>query len=783
MLIILNILKIVYFFFFFLYFSNCASEEIVSRSPEPQISETKRIPDPFGNLILQESSNKQKLFLTQTNQTLDMYDTFQPFENGYIVSSGNRSTILSRDGKKLLNNWCDEIINLAPNILKTKSAGKVGIFFENRILIQPEYDQIDLENGMYKVNKDNKIGIINSNGKHLLHPIYDTIELIDEIYYLVEYEKEKGLYDSLGNLLIPLTYDSIDKFKDDFFRVSKDGDYGLLDKNGNTIFPVIYDSFSDLKNDFIILKKDSKYNIYNLDFIKINSTPLDFISEDIDEFIYFKESSKWGAMDKKGNIFISPKYQNSIKVNYTGFNNLYFLYREEEHSNGEKVYTQTRIGIIDNKGNEILYPNYRNLYLEMLSEDLYKISETDDEDRMKFGILNSRYRTSSGIEYDVIEPISDTYYLLGYNESTYEGYTLYYKLINAKNENMNRIGDYSYTRVSPLPSNLFFVCLQNGGCGIINQDSKFTIQPNKKNLIFRTQGNDPIAFEINEKWGFITRDDKVLVSPKYDEVKLFENGIALVRLNERWGAIQESGKVVTRIKYKEIGSTFENYLSVKLDDYWSLLDIRKGIVLRGEFEELQICGKEKRVVTKSENSFQIFNLETKERLKDKIEYLERFENGVAITGKTNESSSELQYGLMDASGKFILPPRYEKLTFLENGTYSFKENNSYGIIDSTGRQIVRPIYSEIEYFGVNKFLVKNENKVGLIDNFGKILLPLNYKRIDTPINKKIRVVSNDSCMYVDENFQIQKDECSDDNREDATPYKSEGIFNSFIYGR
>jgi hypothetical protein len=38
-------------------------------------------------------------------------------------------------------------------------------------------------------------------------------------------------------------------------------------------------------------------------------------------------------------------------------------------------------------------------------------------------------------------------------------------------------------------------------------------------------------------------------------------------------------------------------------------------------------------------------------------------------------------------------------------------------------------------------------------------------------------------MYVDENFQIQKDECSDDNREDATPYKSEGIFNSFIYGR
>lgn len=777
----LNFLKVIYISFFFIYFSNCASEEIVPSSPEPPISETKRIPDPFGNIILQESSNKQRLFLTQTNQTLEMYDTYQPFENGYIVSSGNRYSILSRNGNKLITNWCDEIVFLAPNILKMKVGGKVGIFFENRILILPEYEHIELENGMYKVNKDNKIGIIDSNGKLLLNPIFDSIELIDEIYYLVEYEKEKGLYDSLGNLLIPINYDTIDKFKEDSFRVSKDGDYGLVDKNGKEIFPLVYDYFSELENDFIILKNNNIYDIYNLDFTKINSTPLEYISENIDEFIYFKESGKWGAMDKKGNIFITPRYQYSIKVNGTGFNNLYYLYREEEHSNGEKVYTETRIGIIDNKGNEILYPNYRNLNLEVLSEDLYKISETDNEDRMKFGILNSKFRTSSGIDYDVIEPISDTYYLLGYHKSTYEDYSLRYKLINAKTENMKRIGDNSYTRVYSLPTNLFFVCLENGGCGIINQDSKFTIQPNKTNLMFRIQGNDPIAFEINEKWGFITRDDKILVSPKYDEVKLFENGIAIVRLGERWGAIQESGKVVTRIKYKEIGNTFENYLSVKLGEFWSLLDTRKGIVLKGEFEDLQIYGREKRVVTKTEDSFQIFNLDTKERLKDKIDFLDRFENGIAITGKTYDSS-ELRFGLMDTSGKLILPPKYEKLAFLGDGIYSYKENNFYGIIDSSGKRIIRPTYSEIEYFDNNKFLVKNENKVGLIDKVGKILLPLNYNRIDAPINKKIRVVSNDSCMYLDENFQILKDDCNDYNG-DSTPYKSEGIFNSYIYGR
>ena len=140
----LNFLKVIYISFFFIYFSNCASEEIVPSSPEPPISETKRIPDPFGNIILQESSNKQRLFLTQTNQTLEMYDTYQPFENGYIVSSGNRYSILFRNGNKLITNWCDEIVFLAPNILKMKVGGKVGIFFENRILILPEYEHIEL---------------------------------------------------------------------------------------------------------------------------------------------------------------------------------------------------------------------------------------------------------------------------------------------------------------------------------------------------------------------------------------------------------------------------------------------------------------------------------------------------------------------------------------------------------------------------------------------------------------------------------------------------------------
>jgi hypothetical protein len=778
---IFKFFRYVSFLTFFIYFLNCASEAVVSKSTGYQTSEIRRTPDSFGNIILQESSNKQKLILTQTNQTIDSYDTYRTFENGYIVSSGDRYSILSRDGKKMINQWCEKIISLSPNILEIMIGGKIGIFLENKIFLQPDYERIELENGNYKVKKNNLIGIINSKGKILFNPTFDSIEQFEENYYIVELENEKGLYDKSGNLILPTNYDSIESFKAEYWRVGRDGEYGLVDKKGNMIFPVIYDSISEIGEEFIRIHKNDKYDIYNLNFSKINSTPLQFVSDYSDEFLYFKDSGKWGVMDKKGNIFISPKYSNFFKISRTNHKNLLFIYLDNLLTNGEKEYSETRMGIIDPEGNEILYPSYRNLNMEMISEDLYKISDSNDEDQTKYGILNAKFKTSTGISYHTIEQLSDSFYLLGFNDSSYEGYTLKYKLINVKSENLNRIGDYTYSRVRLLSPHLFFVCMEGGGgCGIINKDSKFTVQPNKSNLILRLEGNDPIAFEISERWGFITRDDKIITSAKFDEVKLFEDEIAIVRLGDRWGAIDKTGKVVVRIKYNDIGSTFQNFATVKLGNYWKLLDVRKGIVLEGDFDELQLSGNEKRIVAKSDDFYQIYHLETLQKIKDKIEYIEKFEEGITITGSSSDSS-ELRFGLMDSSGKIVLPQKYEKLTFLGNGNYSFKESSLYGIIDSSGKRIVRPIYSEIEYFDGNKFLVKSDQKYGLIDKIGKVLIPFQYNRIDLPRDKKIRIVSSDSCTYLDENFQVLQEECFDDRNESYFP-DTQGIFNSTLNG-
>ncbi len=55
----------------------------------------------------------------------------------------------------------------------------------------------------------------------------------------------------------------------------------------------------------------------------------------------------------------------------------------------------------------------------------------------------------------------------------------------------------------------------------------------------------------NNKWGFVDKVGNIVVSPKYDEVGSFSEGLALVGQNNKWGFIDKTGKVVIPLKYED----------------------------------------------------------------------------------------------------------------------------------------------------------------------------------------------------------------------------------------
>ena len=71
----------------------------------------------------------------------------------------------------------------------------------------------------------------------------------------------------------------------------------------------------------------------------------------------------------------------------------------------------------------------------------------------------------------------------------------------------------------------------------------------------------------------------VILEPKYDVIKSFQNGFARVRNNDRWGIIDKTGKVVVEIIYDEIGDYYKNTT-------WAKNGTSFGLIIAGKFKAI-----------------------------------------------------------------------------------------------------------------------------------------------------------------------------------------------------
>lgn len=58
-----------------------------------------------------------------------------------------------------------------------------------------------------------------------------------------------------------------------------------------------------------------------------------------------------------------------------------------------------------------------------------------------------------------------------------------------------------------------------------------------------------IPFRSGNLWGFCDQSKKIIISPKYDEVRLFSGDKAAIRTGIYWGYVNKKGKIVIPIKY------------------------------------------------------------------------------------------------------------------------------------------------------------------------------------------------------------------------------------------
>lgn len=185
-----------------------------------------------------------------------------------------------------------------------------------------------------------------------------------------------------------------------------------------------------------------------------------------------------------------------------------------------------------------------------------------------------------------------------------------------------------------------------------------------------------LACSYNDgKWGFIDNAGREIVSPTYDYVGDFNEGIAFVAKDGKFGAINKSGKVVVPIIYDDISNASQGLILVKSNNKWGYVDYTGKVVIPLKYDEA--CDFSEGLATASNNGY---------------------------------------WGAIDKKGNTIIPFKYNNLWNFHEGVVRVKaeKGGKWGFLDKKGNMVIDPVYQAASDFVNGVAVVKKDNKFGVI---------------------------------------------------------------------
>lgn len=430
-------------------------------------------------------------------------------------------------------------------VLKYKKNGKYGVIsFEGKEITKPIYEEIKgLENKETEllIKLNGKYGVINVKGAKLIKPQYDNI-IADGFYtdkdkyglsgYIVSNKTKEGhRYGYISNTykkVLNVEYNEIERIldnkneEDTYLIASKNGKYGVI-KNGKVLINYAYQGVEyDSNNSLFEIEKSEKYGI--MDHNGKTIIPIEYTAVEIKGiYIYvYTNNEEMIVYNMQGEKVTDLKYSSIMKTQNENY---------QITINEDGFY-----GIINTQNEELVANKYS--YMEYLFEDYFIVAN----EQGKLGVINIGQEEKIQLKYDVLQRIDST------------------KVIEAKLLKDQKTDIYT--------SNLELVySIKNAS--IYKEDKYLKVYSKEENRYLDFNGNELEAKEVfknstliankkDNKWGFIDRNENIVVEHKYDKVTEFnEYGYAGINLNDKWGIINSKGNIIKEPIYENIETNLE----------------------------------------------------------------------------------------------------------------------------------------------------------------------------------------------------------------------------------
>lgn len=131
---------------------------------------------------------------------------------------------------------------------------------EEREKKRPRRQAVEAPRDIYiKINKNDKWGFANRNGKEVVPPIYDEVFTFKEDLCCVEKDNRFGFIDREGNEVIPIEYDCALSFSEGYACVYKNNKCGYINKNNEIVVDFRFDAGTHVIDGSCRVKKDGKW--------------------------------------------------------------------------------------------------------------------------------------------------------------------------------------------------------------------------------------------------------------------------------------------------------------------------------------------------------------------------------------------------------------------------------------------------------------------------------------------------------------------------------------------
>jgi hypothetical protein len=233
-----------------------------------------------------------------------------------------------------------------------------------------------------------------------------------------------------------------------------------------------------------------------------------------------------------------------------------------------------------------------------------------------------------------------------------------------------------------------------------------------------SQGLAPV--KVGEKWGYINKQGKFVIPPKFTCADDFSEGLAAVgeplARGVRGMYINPQGKTIFSHRFGCTGNKFSQGLALIGEE--TIINKSGTVVrtLRNNFRSSAPLSvfSENLLAVGNAQGFGFINTQGRVVIPPQFRVVYPFSEGLALAEKKPGGSGG-SFGFIDKTGKFVIPPNLLVPSAFSQGLAPFcSGENACGYIDKSGKVAISTQFADVSAFSENLAPVKVGNKWGYI---------------------------------------------------------------------